>query len=293
MNYIYLIPIIFLLVTILLLVFFHFKKKSVIKKINSLSIAEKTSILNDVADGLGYVYDASQDIFSTRLDAIQKRFGYATLYDKSAPYFNMIFDTEVFYFNYDGKTWRIQLWKGQYGINAGCELGIYYTDEIISPDKYDSTLFKVAENTDMLDLFIKLNSECQKKPCPYAQLGRLGGRHWWITIFKPGVFFKPKQLFTNVSITFKNYKMMYSFLESFRTALPNTPYKTNRTTVYFNYYKSQRKYSFFKRLVRGFALLICRFYCFIFNKLTNDFTKSGDKILYIYYYVPILLRKLF
>ena len=36
-------------------------------------------------------------------------------------YVGMVFETLPVYFDYAGKTWLIQIWKGQYGICTGCE----------------------------------------------------------------------------------------------------------------------------------------------------------------------------
>ena len=42
-----------------------------------------------------------------------------------APRFQMVFDALPVYFDYQKKTWLIEFWKGQYGINTGAEIGIY------------------------------------------------------------------------------------------------------------------------------------------------------------------------
>ena len=267
------IPGLVLLLILILIIVFQLKKKSVIRKVSSLSDSEKDALLDTLAEPVGYLYEPYQDIFVSRLDAIQKNFGYATLYNHFAPYFNMVFDHETFYFDYDNRTWRIEIWKGQYGINVGCELGIYYADGIISPDKYDSTLFTAVPEKDMLDISLKLNLHCTKRYCPYSKLGYVSEKHWWLTIFNMGIFSVPSELFVNISITFKNYKMMHAFLDSFTRTLPDTPYKTVGLTVYFTFFKSARRYSFFKKTVRHIALFLCKIYCKLFNHMTKPFTK--------------------
>lgn len=115
MDYRYLIiPAVIVLLIIIFGIFFHFKKKAVIKKVNALSPREKETLLDALAKPVGYMYDPHQDIFTAGLDAPQKIFGYTTFYDLSTPYFNMIFDYETIYFNYDARTWLIELWKGQW-----------------------------------------------------------------------------------------------------------------------------------------------------------------------------------
>lgn len=294
MKYLYLIiPAVILLLILLSLLLLHFRKKRSVKKVRSLSTEEKTELINKLIEPVGYIYEPIQDIFATRLNAPQKLFGYTTFYDFSAPYFNMVFDFETIYFDYGGRTWLIEMWKGQYGINSGCELGIYYADSVIPPDKYDNTLFHAVDERDMLDISLKLNKHTPKAETKPARLGYLRYHHWWLTIFKMGVFSKPKQLFVNTSIRFKNYAMMHSFLDSFEKTMPETPYILNGLYVYFTFCKSHRKYNWFKRIVRHIALVFCHFYCILFNCITRPFANTGDKLLYIYYYLPFSVRLIF
>lgn len=291
MNYWYfLIPVTFLLLIVLFLITLHFKRQKNIQKILALSTLEKTEFLNHLAAPLGYLYDPIQDIFATRLDAPQKLFGYHTFYDLAASYFNMIFDYETIYFDYNGRTWLLEIWKGQYGINIGCELGLYYADSILSPHDYDNTHFEAVAPKDMLDISVKLNRHCSKGTQPCNKIAYRRHRHWWLTIFKLGSFAKPEELFVNTSIRFKDYTMLKRFLDSFEETLPDTMYKINGLTVYFTFCKSKRTYPLFKRLVRHIALFSCHLYCNWFQFITRSFTSSGDKLLYLYYYLPFVVR---
>lgn len=294
MDYRYfIIPAVIILLIMILMILFHCKKKAVIKKIKALSPHEKENLLDSLSKPVGYMYEPHQDIFTAGLDAPQKLFGYTTFYDLSAPYFNMIFDYETIYFNYNSRTWLIELWKGQYGINTGCELGIYYTDKIIPPDEYDSTLFKAADTKDMLDITLHLNKHCKKEGKRLVELGHMHDRHWWLTIFKMGIYTKPQDICVDVAIRFKDYLMMHQFLDSFKRTLPDTSYTINGTTIFFSFYHSDRKYSFFKRTVRRIALTACHLYCKWFNYITRPFESSGDKLLYLYHYLPFIIRRMF
>ena len=246
MDYLYIIlSSIFLLLIFITILFFHLKKKSVIRKIQSLTLTEKDSLLDTLGTPIGYQYDAHQDLFIARLDAPQKIFGYTTFYDLSAPYFNMIFDYETIYFDYNGRTWLIEMWKGQYGINTGCELGIYYADKLVSPEDYKNTHFKSVSEKDMLDISLELNRIPLHKS-PYYTIGQEQNHHWWLTMFKMGLFSNPADLLVNTTIRFKDRYMLYSFLHSFEKALPYVPYKINNLTVHF---------SFFQKLKKGICVL--------------------------------------
>ena len=279
-----------LLSFIVLVLILHLRKMAVMKRIREMTIEEKNDKLDHLGQTFGYAYDPYQDIFTTRLDALQKHFGYTQFYDLSAPYFNMIFDYETIYFDYNNRTWLIELWKGQYGINTGCEVGVYYADEIISPDKYDTTLFQVVDTKDMLPIAIKLNYRPFITGTPYQKIGELKERHWWVTLFKPGFFSPPEQLFVNISIHFKNYTMLQSFMESFQKTLPLSIYKTNGNAVYFTFSKSYRSYNPVRKIVRRIALTSCRIFCNWFHFLTKPYSGSGDKLLYLYYYLPFMVR---
>ena len=124
------------------------------------------------------------------------------------------------------------------------------------------------------------------------RLAQLKGPHWWLTIFKLGAFTKPEDLFVNVSIRFKNTPMLYQFLQSLKTALPDAFYKVNGLTVYFTFNRSGRKYNFSRRFVRRMALISCKLYCKWFNYVTRPFSSGADKLLYLYYYLPFTVRHL-
>lgn len=283
----------FLLFTVGFFLFLHLKKKAVIKKVRSLSHSEKDALLDTLGKTIGYGYDAAQDLFVARKDAPQKIFGYNTLFDLSAPYFNMIFDYETIYFDYNAKTWLIEMWKGQYGINTGCELGIYCADKVVEKKDYDTTHFHSVEDKDMLYITMYLKQMTSQKPFFLKKIGRQQGRHWWMTMFKLGIFTKPENLYVNTSIHFKDYHMMYRFLNSFEQTLPDIPYRVDNLTVFFTFKNSNRTYSAFKRFQRKSALTLCHFYCLAFHYLTRPFENSGNKVLYLYYYMPFFIRLIF
>lgn len=284
-SLLFLIPILLLLVFFLLM---HLKKLSCIKKTHSLSLSEKTDLLNHLVEPAGYTYNPHQDIFTSHINAPQKLFGYHTFYDFAAAFFNMVFDYETIYFDYRGRTWLIELWKGQYGINSGCELGIYYTDQTLAPEDYDNTLFETVAAQDMLTVSMELFKNTLAVPL----LGYHQSKHWWLTIFKPGCYSKPSDLSANITITFPDYRMLSSFLKSFESTLPLTPYRINGLRVSFPFHKSLRKYRLSRRILRRLALLSCRCLCSLFHYITRPFANPGDKIIYLYFFLPGLIKHL-
>ena len=124
---------IFIIILILILppLFLYIRKIYAVRKVKKMSVPERLERLDQIASPFGFKYKLKQDLFTSRFDAWQRDYGYCSVYDKYAPLFHMIFDCEPIYFDYEGSTWLLELWKGQYGITAGCEIGIYKTDHIV------------------------------------------------------------------------------------------------------------------------------------------------------------------
>src|SRR5690348_3361555 len=97
-----------------------------------------TSKLAQKVFDLGFIYATEDpdnpdpttwDFIYSRQDAWQRGVGYSWAYDKAAPLSRMILDCEPLYFTYDGKQWLIELWKGQYVIECGGEIGVYNRED--------------------------------------------------------------------------------------------------------------------------------------------------------------------
>ena len=83
--------------------------------------------LNQDLKDAGFAYDLKNDLFYSVMDCWQREMGYCRLYDEGSADFNMVMHCEPVCFTYNGKRWMIELWKGQYGITTGAEIGIYNT----------------------------------------------------------------------------------------------------------------------------------------------------------------------
>ena len=89
--------------------------------INVISYLDKLVDINDDLEPYGFAYDSETDDFYSTMYPWQRQFGYCSLYDEAAPALSLIFDSEPIYFDYKGKHWLIQFWKGQYGVTTGAE----------------------------------------------------------------------------------------------------------------------------------------------------------------------------
>lgn len=262
------------------------RRKKIIKKIYSMCLSEKCSILNRLLEPFGYSYVASQDLFTTRTDAWQREFGYCALYDKAAPHFKMIFDCLPVYFDYEDRTWLIEFWKGQYGINTGCEIGVYYADRILRDDEREKTLFRCVENRDMLNL-----SYCLLKN--HHVIAHLRARHWWLTGFDTGCFSRPSELSLQASVTLRSARMA----DAFARGLKDAGYDWEKlcvhcNTVTFTFSESTPACGILSGLRIRIAQWSNRFWCRVYLFVTRPFCRSVDRLLYLYYFLPFAFRKM-
>lgn len=279
----------FVCLLILCLVLFHFRKKKVLHKLCCLTPCEKYRMLNELTEPFGYWYDSDQDIFSSRTDAWQKTFGYGQFYDNMAPFFNMIFDCQPVYFDYGGKTWLIEFWKGQYGINTGSEAGVYHCDTILAPSERKTALFRAVEEEDYLNISTRL---CRRG----RVLSHLSMPHWWLTMFSMGCFSRPKDLTLEVSLHFPDFEMLDAFVD----ALLDTGYDPREISlsvryldVSFTFHTPKKRYSLLRRIHRCIVqwknFIFCKLYCFV----TRPCSLTCDKLLYLYFYLPFTFRRMF
>jgi Domain of unknown function (DUF4474) len=172
-----------------------------------------TSALAKAVDLAGFDYDPTQDIIYSKMDPLQRNFGYAYGYDVAAlPGMSSILDCEPIFFDYAGKTWMIELWKGQYGLETGCEIGVYnrtvgstspiyaLLDATVGQREHDTNpshnqFFDCASNDELLVMSSTLYRNGEKL------FSRGPEPHWWLTGFMWGVLSQPEDLTMDVSIT--------------------------------------------------------------------------------------------
>lgn len=256
------------------------------KKVCALSCFEKNQLLNELIEPFGFSYDPCKDLFFSRIDAWQREFGYSQLYDQAAPHVQLVFDCEPIYFNAHGRTWLLELWKGQYGINTGAEMGLYYADTFVFPEDYSTTQFHAVKDEDLPCFSMELLSGRQ---CLFQR----SGRHWWMTGFLMGRFCQPKDLTLKASVTFPDYEMLDGILQALDDqSYPRWVYSINCSTLTFLFHQPV----FFKPCKR--SPIICRFsqwknrkFCGLFLFVTRPFCTAEDRLLYLYYFLPAAFRK--
>ncbi len=171
---------------------------------------------------LSYQYDYDYGYYyANDKESWQRNFGFARVYDYVAPYVGMEYDYIRVFFNYDGEDFMVQLWKGQYGVTYGGEVGIYNRDE----DGLDSspfTFYAAASEKywPIMDMAVYHQAEEGDRPNEYELLfKRPVDRYWWCTGFKLGTLrqYEPAdELRIEVTITFRDAQMASLFANGIR-----------------------------------------------------------------------------
>ena len=276
---------IFIPILLLLLCLNHRRKKKIIQKVCCMCMDEKCTLLKELINPFGYCYIPSQDIFSSRTDAWQRELGYTRLYDTAAFRLRMVFDNLPVYFDYRGRTWLLEFWKGQYGITTGGEIGLYYAEHILRDEELSTALFRSVEDKDM----IKMSFSLFRKGEAIAQLA---AKHWWLTAFQLGTFSHPADLKLQAWVTFPSSEMAAAFARGLiRAGYSPTEICTRCHTVCFCFDRSEPARGRLRRLRIRIAQRKNRFWCKIYLFMTRPFCLAIDRVLYLYFYLPFAFRR--
>lgn len=179
-------------------------KEEPVKDIQDLLFASDPNTASEVLEKAGFAYDEAQGIFYTPLYPWQRYFGYNVGFDMAAPLTGMIFDTKRIEFEYKGKEWMVQLWKGQYGITAGAEIGLYNRD----PEKVMQ--YDCADDEDLIEMQFDFYNQGE-----YV-FSRGPEKHWWLTGFKVFHMGIPFTITLDMTLKFTDNEMATAFLHALK-----------------------------------------------------------------------------
>ena len=140
---------------------------------DSLFASNDPSTAAKVLEFAGFQYDPVQGIYFSTINPLQRNFGFNPLYDRAAPYIGMIYLTKRIFFTCDNRDWMIQIWKGQYGITVGAEIGIYNKPVDRQSEHYDC-----VGDEDMVEMAMLVYKNDE------LYFSRGPEKHWWLTGFK-------------------------------------------------------------------------------------------------------------
>ncbi len=249
-----------------------------IKTDDKTTFKEALILINDELKSFGFAYDDKDDFFYSIMDPWQKDLGYCSLYDEAGPALSLIFDSEPIYFDYNGKHWLIEFWKGQYGITTGGEIGVYNTDDdgLIIPGFFNGRFYEVVDESEYMDMSFTLYKNNKS-------LIKQRGRHWWLTGFLLGEFSHPHELKMHIELYFPSKNMLMAFVAGLLDAgYTNSDFSIRNNTVYIIYDTPYTKQPFTRtKLLNDLMQDNNRRNVELFNSSTSAFSNIIDKLYYL------------
>lgn len=283
------IGILFLLLIIVYAIVAHYRTAWAVRKVRNTSKEKKILRLDEMLRPFGFLYDPKQDIIYSKLHPWQRELGYEKAFDEGAVLLSMVIDCEPVYFEYDGKMWLIEFWKGQYGMTTGAEIGLYAAEK---PTDYKTGDEKKLHYDSVSDEeIIRMQYVLYRKE---EEVFRRNAPHWWLTGFEPGLFSKPKELEMFIRLIFPTEKMCCAFykgLVGIGYGATKSYISGKSATLYYHRPKTKqpkRKHKWLRTLAQYNNKRNCRLY----QKRTKMFGTDLDKIMFISFRYPILYRAL-
>ena len=175
-------------------------------------------IINGVANIAGFAWDSRYKCWYSLNNAWQRTFEYCDLYDTMAPLAGIFISHKKMPVKYGGKEWMIWIWKGQYGIMTGAEVGVYIYSKTYSVTYFGKTArqkwYRSANRSEELNIEFTLYKNGQ------VLIYRPYQKHWWVTGFKFGFNKAANGLRMKITINFKGVAMARAFCSQNR--LPST-----------------------------------------------------------------------
>ena len=163
------------------------------------------------AVGIGYDFNFAFDTYYASDDPWQRNFGFCPLYDKIAFLIGDYCETIRVPFEYNGKKWMIQIWKGIYSTYMlGGEIGLYN-----KPLDRETEFYDCAADPDRIQMSFtvylgdELIVESEHKTT------------WWQTAFTYHKLARPRDLTLNGKLTLRDTAMAKAFVESLRAQAPD------------------------------------------------------------------------
>ncbi len=155
--------------------------------------------------GVGFNFDYEELLVYTMVNVWMRDFGFTVFYDifsYTTPLF--FYNTRRIKFDYDGLEWMVQIWKGNYIVSNGAEVGIYTRE----PGSI-GTYYDCANDEQMMNMSMKLYHGDE------LILERPEQLHWWLTGFKVSkVLYPAKSQTLDFSIEMKDEAMLEAFCEA-------------------------------------------------------------------------------
>lgn len=253
------------------------KKHEVIPPITDIigNDPDRIAELNQDLKPFGFAYEPNQDLFYSIMNPWQRELGYCRLYDEASAALSMIIDCEPITFEYNGRKWLVEFWKGQYGMNTGGEIGIYYTTgPLLSiPGIFNGTFYYCVKDEDCINMSYVLRKNGNL-------LFTRSAYHWWLTGFKLGEFSKPSELSMDIVLDFFDRRMAYSFINALvKVGYKEEEYSVQGSKVYVHFDKPHTPQPVTRTTFTDFIMQRNNeSFCNSYLRLTSDYTDTIDKL---------------
>lgn len=155
--------------------------------------------------GLGYNFSVEEILAFSPVNIWMRKFGFCLFYDLfsyTTPFFN--YNTRRIKFDYDGLEWMIQVWKGNYLVSNGGEVGIYNR----KPGRI-GTFYNCATDEQMMEMSIDIYHGDE------LLMHRDPTLHWWLNGFvMDDTLYLARSMTAVFSIQMKDEEMLNAFCKA-------------------------------------------------------------------------------
>ena len=155
--------------------------------------------------GLGFDFSLPEMMVYATINAWMRDYGFCLMYDVAAgimPMWNYI--TRRFKFDYADREWMIQIWKGNYLITNGGEVGVYNRDKGSFGSYYNC-----AGDEDLMEMSLEIWRGDKLLVYQEPQM------HWWINGFNMSdKMYIPQSLTMKFSIVMMDEEMLNAFCKA-------------------------------------------------------------------------------
>lgn len=172
----------------------------------NVATGECTNYNDSGLAGTGFNFSISEMMVYATLNAWMRDFGFCLFYDIAAGSMPLLWNyiTRRFKFEYNGLEWMIQIWKGNYLITNGGEVGVYNR----TPEKFGS-YYDTATDDQLMEMSLQIYHGDELLVNQEPQM------HWWINGFQMSDrLYIPESLTMKSSIVMPDEEMLNAFCEA-------------------------------------------------------------------------------
>ena len=157
--------------------------------------------------GTGFNFNIGEMMVYATISSWMRQFGFCMFYDIAANSAPLLWNyvTRRFKFEYQDLEWMIQIWKGNYLITNGGEVGVYNRN----PEEKFGTFYNTATDDQLMEMSLQVYHGDELLVNQEPQM------HWWVNGFHMGERrYIPDSLTMKFSILMPDEEMLNAFCEA-------------------------------------------------------------------------------